>query len=89
MDEVARDVGNRVPKFRLGQPVVDYFGRRGVVHTVYANFASVLNSFTVPENWYEMQRPPPKTSKKGFWYAVVLDRGDVLVGEDDLKESLP
>lgn len=80
------DIGQQRPKFYLGQEVVDREGRRGLVHVIYANLYSAINSLTVPEDWWERQTPRPKTAKAGFWYAVLLttEYGDLLVGEDDM-----
>lgn len=86
IDKVLRDVGDRVPKFRLGQWVQ---GREhaGVIYIIYANLDAAIGSLTIPEGWYEMQEAPPKTPKSGFWYGVVLREGAVLLGEDDVRAA--
>lgn len=85
IEQVRRDTAGRAPKFRLGQKVSSE-GREGVVDSVYANYASVVNVFVVPDGWYEMQEPPLRTPKSGFFYGVtLLERGAVLAGEDDLE----
>ena len=86
IETLLRDVGDRTPKFKLGQRVIERYGSLGVIDVVYANFASAVNALAVPSGWYEMQTRPPKTPKSGFWYSVVLDEaGAVLAGEDDLE----
>lgn len=84
IDEITRDVGSRLPKFRLGQQVSG-FGHVGVVTAIYANLDAVIDSFLIPVDWYENLSPRPTTPKTSFWYAVLLkEEGAVLLGEDDI-----
>lgn len=83
IDKIVRDVGDRVPKFRLGQEVSGR-GYVGVIDAVYANLNAAVDSLIIPEGWYEMQEVPPKTPKTGFWYSVILKEGAVLLGEEDI-----
>jgi hypothetical protein len=76
----------RRPKYMLGQNVVDNYGRSGCVHSIYAGLQAVENvslGFGA-DAWYDGQERPPVTPFDGIWYGVVLDDGDVLVGEDDI-----
>lgn len=74
------------PKYRIGQVVV-FDGDRGRIDTIFADLQSAMDCFIVPPNWYEMQTKKPKTLKTGYWYGVVLTRGAVLVGEDDVVHA--
>jgi hypothetical protein len=65
----------RRPKYMLGQNVVDNAGLQAV-ENVSLGFGA--------DAWYDGQERPPVTPFDGIWYGVVLDDGDVLVGEDDI-----
>lgn len=98
IDKILRDVGDRVPRFRLGQRVRGAArGRRGhagVIDSIYANLNSAIASFIVSEGWYEQLHPPPNPTQSGrrpqdgFWYGVVLEEGAVLLGEDDIEDDI-
>lgn len=77
--------GLRTPKFSFGQTVIEPYGKKGAIDCIYADYQAALDQFCIREGWYEGQERRPKTPKTGFFYAVVIEEGAVLVGEDDLR----
>ncbi len=78
------------PKYEFGQILRDEHGFVGRVNAMYENYASVVNSFCVPPEWFEMQTKPPSTKSQIFYSIVALDgRGEVLVGENDASLTPP
>jgi hypothetical protein len=80
----------RRPKFRLGELVHnprDPDRGAGAIDAIYMSLASAINSGVVRSDWYAGLRLRPKTPRTGVWYSVVLGKGAILAGEDDLRRA--
>lgn len=87
LDEVSYRAKARRPVFALGERVTST--RRvdkptGVVTAIFVDFNAVVENGLVTADWYELQRPRPKTNPGGVWYSVLFREFAILEGEQDL-----
>ena len=76
---------SRAQTYALGTPVVEPYGESGIVDAVFLTLEAAIAQASIPTDWYELQEKKPVTPKDGIWYSVVLRKGVVLVGQDDLR----
>ena len=73
-------------KFELGQEVREVrLNRVGRIDAIYGDLQAAIDGFAIPRNWYQMQEVPPLSKPSSMWYSIVLHRGAILVGQDDLE----
>ena len=80
----------RRPKFRLGELVhnpLDPDRGAGAIVAIYFDLASAMNAGVIGSDWYAGLRLRPKTPREGVWYSIVLGKGAILAGEDDLRRA--
>jgi len=87
MEQIRANVGDREPRFRVGQTVIAYRlpdKPIGVIDAIFADYDAVVESSQVHRSWYEQQEIAPATPKNEFWYGIILPSGAIVQGDLDL-----